>query len=196
MIAHHGAAVVQRGIEQLGDARASRRRLTRRGRRRRRVVAERLRSGFRLRLDHERQTIEELTHPGRQRGGQLVERAAHVALKRRRRQAFDERAREVDRGQLGERESRIVEPPERALLERPVTLAVVDLVEQRKSCGLKRLEIPADRARRDAGTFGEIVDRHPPRRFEIAQDRPLPDDFGVAHRQNFTAVTYLVTARS
>ena len=108
--------------------------------------------------------------PGCERGGQLVERAADVALKRCGCEAFDERAGEVDRRQLGERKSRVVEPAECALLERPVTLAVVDLVEQRKSCGLKRLEVPADRTRRDAGAFGEIVDRDPPRRFEIAQD--------------------------
>jgi hypothetical protein len=66
------------------------------------------------------------------------------------------------------------------VFERPVLLALVRLVEQRKAGSLERLEIAADRPRRDTGAGGEIVDGQPPRRFEVAQDRPLTNDFGVA----------------
>jgi len=122
----------------------------------------RLRSGFGLRLDHQRQTIQEVTHPGRQRVGELVERAANVALERRRGEALHQRSRKVDRRQLGQSEPGVVQPPERALLERPVLLAVVNFIEQRKACGLKRLEIAPNGPGRYTGSFGEIVDRDAP----------------------------------
>ena len=118
-----------------------------------------MRARLRLRLHHERQAIEELAHARRQRGGELVERAPDVALERRGGEALDERAREIQRAQLREREAGVVEPPERLLLERPVLLAVVDFVEQRKPGRLQRFEVAADRARRDAGALGEVVDR-------------------------------------
>ena len=114
--------------------------------------------GFRLGLHHERHAVEELLHPGCQRGRQLVEGAADVALKGRAGQALDERAREIERAQLREGEAGVVEPPEGLLLERPVLLAVVRLVEEREAGRLQRLEIAPDRARRDAGARREVVD--------------------------------------
>ena len=118
------------------------------------IVNERLRSRLGLGLHDERQPIEELPHARRQRRGKLVERGSHVALERRRGEAFDERPREVDRGQLRQRESGVVQTPERALLERPVLLAVVDFIEEREPGSLQRFQIAPDGPRRDAGTLG------------------------------------------
>ena len=157
--------MVERRIEQLRHLLAARRR---------RVCA-----GVRLRLHDERQAIEKLPHAWRERRSKLVERATDVLLKRRGRQALDERAREVQRAQLGQREACLVEPLESAMFERPVFFSVVGFVEQRKACRLQRLEVATDRSRRDAGARRQVVDREPARRFEVAQDRPLPDDFGV-----------------
>ena len=150
-----------------------------------------------LGLDHQRQAVEELAHAGRQRGRQLVERRRHVLLERRRGEHFDQRPAEIERAQFREREPGVVQAPERLGLERPVALAVVDLVEEREPGGLQRLEIAADRPRRDAGARREIVDRQPARRFEVAQDRPLPDDFGVArHPRILPRITSGGRARS
>ena len=47
---------------------------------------------------------------------------------------------------------------------------------------LERLQIAPDRARRDAALRGEVVDRDAcaARAFDLAKDRPLPDDFRVS----------------
>ena len=119
--------------------------------------------------------------PGVSAAGELVEGGADVALERRRRQALDERAREIQRRHLREREPGVVEAAEGALLERPVLLAVVNFVEEREAGRLEGLEVASDRARRDAGPLGEVVNRRPARRLEVPEDRPLPDDFGVTH---------------
>ena len=137
-------------------------------------------AGLGLRLHHERQPIEQLPHARRERAGELVEGAPHVLLERRRREALDERAREVQRAQLGEREAGVVEPPERLLLERPVALVVVDLVEQREAGHLQRLEVAADvRVETPVRSASSSI-VSAPRRLEIAQDRPLADDFSVS----------------
>ena len=136
-----------------------------------------------LGLNHERQPIEELPHAGRQRAGELVERARDILLKRRRRQTLDERATEIQRAQFGEREAGVVEPLEGALLEHPVALAVDDLVVEWESCGLERFEIAPDGSSRDAGLLREIVDVRATGGFQLAEDAPLADDFGVSwHR--------------
>ena len=88
--------------------------------------------------------------PGVSAAGQLVERVAHVLLERRRREAFGQRSREVERAQLGEIEARVVETAEGALLELPVALALVHFVEERKARLLERLEIAPDGPGRDA----------------------------------------------
>ena len=175
-VLHRRAAVVERRVEQPGDVLAlGLDRVGAPGARRRP-----------LGLDDERQAVEELAHAGRERGRQLVERRRHVLLERRRGEHFDQRAAEVERAQLREGEPGIVEAAERLRLERPVALAVVEFVEQREPGGLQRLEIAADRPRRDAGARGEVVDGEPARRFEVAQDRPLADDFGVARHSDLT----------
>ena len=156
MIAHRHAAVVKRGVEELRDACGRLRRA------RRLLSGGRARAGLGLGLNRERQPVEELPHARRQRRRQLVERVAHVLLERRRRETLDQRAAEIERAQLGEVEAGLVEAPERALLERPVALAVVDLVEERKSGFLERFEVAADRPRRDAGAW------RPDRRSSVA----------------------------
>jgi hypothetical protein len=173
--------VVERGVEELRDARAARSGLPGRGRRRRSVVYRRLAAWLGLGLHDQREPIEELPHPRSQRSGELVEGAADVTLEGGPGQALDKRAREVQRGHLGQREPGVVEATERALLQRPVLLAVMRFVEQRKPGRLQRLEVAPDGAGRDAGALGQIVDGDPARRFQVAENRPLPDDLGVTH---------------
>src|SRR5262249_9142678 len=158
------APVVEDRVEQFRDALALILRLGGAARRRS------------LRLEDERQSIEELAHPRRQRGGELVERRRDVALEGRGREAFDERPAEVQSAQLCEREAGVVEMLERPGLELPVLLAVMDFVEEREAHRLQRLEIAPDRAGRDLRPLREVVDRQAPRGLELAQDRPLPDD--------------------
>src|SRR6185503_7355504 len=93
--------------------------------------------------------------------------------------ALQQRPAEVECAQLRDREPGFVETTEGALLQRPVLLAVVHFVEERKAGRLQRLEIAPDGSRGDAGPSGEVVDRDPSRRLEIAEDRPLADDFSV-----------------
>ena len=77
----------------------------------------------------------------------------------------------------------VVEAAERALLERPVALAVVEFVEEREAGVLQRLEIAPDRPRRDAGPRARSSIVSAARRLEVAQDRPLADDFSVARQR-------------
>ena len=97
--------------------------------------------------------------PRRERGRELLERAAHVAFEGRAREALDQRSREVERTQLRQREASVVQPAKGLLLERPVLLAVMQLVEQRESRLLQRIEVAPDRPRGDTGLPGEVVDR-------------------------------------
>ena len=78
-------------------------------------------------------------------------------------QRFDERPAEIERAQLRERESCLVETTERTLLEHPVALAFVKIVVQREAGCLQRFEVTADRSRRDAGLLRQVVDRQPTR---------------------------------
>jgi hypothetical protein len=96
----------------------------------------------------------------------------------------DQGPAEIQRAQFGERESRVVQTAERLGFEPPVALAVDHLVEQRKPRRLQRFEVAPDGPGGDAGAFGEIVNRQPSRGFEIPQDRPLPDDFGVPRHRS------------
>ena len=101
--------------------------------------------------------------PGVSARGQLVEGAPQVLMERRGGQRFDQRAAEIERAQLREREAGLVEATERTLLEHPVALAVVKIVVQRKAGCLQRFEVAADRPRRDAGPLRQVVDRQPTR---------------------------------
>src|SRR4029078_10842826 len=96
--------------------------------------------------------------------------------------------------QLRQREPGVVEALEGLGLQRPVLLAVVDLVVERKPGGLQRFEIAPDRPGRDARPLGEVVDGQPARRLEVAQDRPLPDDFGITrHETRVLSLVYFAT---
>ena len=66
-----------------------------------------------LRLDHQRQAIEELPHARRERRRQLVERVATSCWNGVAARHFDQRPAEIQRAQLREREAGVVEPPER-----------------------------------------------------------------------------------
>src|SRR5262249_38021086 len=141
-ILHRRAPLIERGVEEPTDAFALPFLL---------CVIRRLRArggvGGRgaLGLEHERQAIEKLPHGWREDGGELVERRRDVLLKGGRREALDERAAEIERAQLRERETGGVQPPERLGFESPVALAVDHFVEQRKPGRLQRFEIAADR---------------------------------------------------
>ena len=101
-------------------------------------------------------------------------------LKRRGRQALDQRAAEIERAQLREREAGVVEPPERPLLEQSSSACRRAPRRRAETRRLQRLEIAADGARRDAGLSRPGRRSSAGATIEIAQDRPLPDDFGVA----------------
>ena len=138
---------------------------------------------IRFRCEDARQLIEKLLHVRRERRTQLVERTLQLATKRRSRQRFEQRSAEVQRAQLRQRQ------PSRKPLEclsvhhpsRPPIVARAVVID-RKPRLLERLQIAADRPRRDAAEARQIVDRHAgtPGAFDLFQNRPLTDDFGVA----------------
>jgi hypothetical protein len=147
--------MVQRRVEKLRDEAAMLRRSTR-------VVGRGASAWFRLCLNRQRQPVEKLPHARRQRAGQLVERPADVLLERRGGETFDQGAAEIERAQLREGEAGLVQATERAVLERPVTFAIVELIVEGKPRRLERLQVAPDRARGDASAAGQIVDRQPP----------------------------------
>jgi hypothetical protein len=159
--------MVQRRIEELRDVLAFRAV----------VQAARRRP---LRLEHERQAIEELAHPRRERAREFVERGRHVALKGGGGQALDEGPAEIEGAQLPKREAGRVEAAEGFLFVVAVPLAVELVVEKRETGRLQRFEITPDRPRGDAGPLCEVIDRRPACALEFAKDRPLADDLGVA----------------
>ena len=120
--------MVQRCVEELRHARVGFCLLAAAGRRHRRAHAR-----ISLGLNGQGEAIEKLAHARRQRRRELVKGRAHILLERRRRQAFCQRPREVERAQLGQVEAGIVETAKRLLLEAPITLAVVHLVEEREA---------------------------------------------------------------
>ena len=103
-------------------------------------------------------------------------------------QRFEQRPAEIQRAQLGQRQTRR-QPLERLAIQRPPRLAVVSraVVVDRKTGLLERLQIAPYGAGRDLAPGGEIVNRHTgvTGALDLAQDRPLADDFGVPrHRSN------------
>ena len=98
--------------------------------------------------------------------------------------AVDDRSAEVQGGDVGHRQSFLhgakrlrVEPP-------PLRLVFLAFVVDREAGFLERLQVAADRARRDLDGRRELVDRHAhAARLDLTQDLPLSDDFSVAHRR-------------
>ena len=141
-----------------------------------------------LRRDDARQLIEELPHVRRQHRGQLLERALDIVAKRRAGQRLEQRAAEVQRAQLRHRQAGR-QPLERLTVDPPPRLAVVVrlVVEEREARLLERLQIAPDRPGGDDAERRQIVDgdARAARALDLAQNRPLPDDLGVAgHGQN------------
>ena len=135
-----------------------------------------------LGLDHVRQAIQELPHVGGERGFQLGEGVPQVLAERREREALHERAAEVERRQLRQRERRVVEPLERAGVEPPAFRHLVRHVVDRETGFLEGVEVAANGPRRHPGRLGEPADGDAARGLELTQDGPLADDFGVARQ--------------
>jgi hypothetical protein len=135
---------------------------------------------FAFRREHVWQPIEEPFHRRRERALELRERRFEIAPERRAGEHVHERAAEIQRAELGQREARVGQRLERPRVDPPVPLPIHQFVEEREACSLQRLQIAANRARCDAFRLGQGVDRRPPRGFDGAQDVPLSDDFGVA----------------
>ena len=90
---------------------------------------------------------------------ELLERALHFVAERRARQRLEQRAAEIERAQLGERQPG-GEALERLAVDLPPRAPIVSgpIVEERKPRFFERLQIAADRAGRHAAERGEIVD--------------------------------------
>ena len=101
--------------------------------------------------DDARQLIEELPHVRRQRRRQLLERALDVVAKRRAGERFEQRAAEVERAQLRHGQAGR-QALERLAVHAPPRLAIVValVVVEREARLFERLQVAADRARRDA----------------------------------------------
>ena len=138
---------------------------------------------FVLRRDGARQPVEELPHGGRQHGLEFVECARDVVSQRRPREAFDQRAAEVQRGQLRQRQAGAGQHAHRPRIHSPELGAVDDLVVHGKSRHLKRLQIPTNRARADRQVTRELRNRLASRRGDPLQDRPLSNQFAVASHE-------------
>ena len=123
----------------------------------------------------------------RQHRRELFEGAFHIVAERRARQRLEQRAAEVEGAQLGERETGR-EALEHLAVDAPACPPIVvgPVVVEREPGFFERLQVAPDRARRDAAARGERINRHPrpARMLDFAQDRPLPDDLGIAgHRE-------------
>jgi hypothetical protein len=96
---------------------------------------------------------------------------------------LDERSAEVKRAELRQGQAGC-ETFERLTVDAPAGAPVIlrSIVEKRKASFLERLEVTPDRPRRDAAERRQIVDGHAarPGLFDLPQDRPLTDHFGVA----------------
>ena len=141
---------------------------------------------IRLGCDDARQLIEELPHMRRQDGSQLFERALDIVTERRAGQRFEQRAAEIQRAQLGDGQAG-GEALEGLAAHLPPRAAVVmrSIVVERKSRFFERLEVAPNRAGRDIAERRQVVDgdARAARPLDLAQDRPLADDFGVpGHR--------------
>ena len=138
--------------------------------------------GIGLRREDTRKLVEKLPHVRRQDRGELLEGAFDVVSERRPRQRFEERAAEMERAQLRQRQAG-GEALERLAVHVPPRPPVVvrSIVVEREAGFLERLQVAADGARGDAAERREIVDGHPgaARAFNLAQDGPLADDLRV-----------------
>src|SRR5262249_8724438 len=107
-------------------------------------------------------------------------RTLHVVAERRAGQRLDERAAEIQRAQLGDRQAGR-QALEGLAVHPPARLAVVgrSIVVEREAGGLQGLEITPDGSSRDLAEAGEPVEGEAPARSPVrAQVRPLRDALG------------------
>src|SRR5207244_3215656 len=107
------------------------------------------------------------------------------------RERFEESAAEIQRAQLRERQPRR-HRPKRLAVDRPARAPIVlrSIVEERKAGFLERLQIASNGAGRHAAQRRQFVNRHADARaLDLAQDRPLADDFRIPTRHG-EAVAY------
>ena len=114
---------------------------------------------------------------------QLVERALELITKGRAGERFEQRPAEIQRAQFRQRQPR-GEALERLPVDRPPRPSIVARSDRRR--GETRLlrapEVASDGARRDVAQRREIVDCDAgvTRALDLAQDRPLSNDFRIA----------------
>ena len=145
-----------------------------------RVLALRLR---RLRRNDARQPVEELLHRRRKRRLELVERALQILEHRRAGEALEERAAEIERAQLGERQSASGDRAAGLRVHAPELRAVDRVVVDGEARRLQGGQVAADRARGDVQVLGQLRDGVRPRRRQLPKERPLADQLAVAsHR--------------
>ena len=145
----------------------------------------------RLRREDARKLIEKLPHVRREDRRQLLERALDVVSEGRAGQRFEERAAEIERAQLRQRQS-CRQPFERLAVDAPARPPIVvrSIVVDGEARFLEGLEVAADGAGGDATERGEIVDCDAGRArpLDLAQDGPLADDLGVAGHGEILAI--------
>ena len=104
---------------------------------------------------------------------------------------FEQRAAEIQRAQLGQRQAR-GQSLECLAVDHPARPAIVvrTIVVERKAGFFERLKIAADRPRRDVALRGQFVDRHAAvaRAFDLAKDRPLADHFSISRHWGIVRV--------
>ena len=103
---------------------------------------EPVRGRGRFRFDRSRQAVEEGSHSRSERPFELGKRVPQVILKRCASETLHNRSAEIQRGQLPERETRVVQPLKRTGAELPALLAVVRLVIQSKTSLLQSIQEP------------------------------------------------------
>ena len=124
-----------------------------------RAVTGGRRAGRAFRRDDLRQRREELAHPRVERALDLRERRAQLVGQRPAGQAFDDRAAEVQRGDVGDRQP-FLHGAKRDAVEPPALgLVFFAFVVEREAGFLQRLQVAADRPRRDLHLRRQLVNR-------------------------------------
>ena len=136
-----------------------------------------------LRGNDARQLVEKGLHVRRERGAELVERAAEIVTKRGAGERFEQRPAEVQRAQLGDGQAG-GEALEGLSVQTPAGPAVIVgvVVVDREADFLEGLQIAPDRSCRHPALRREPVDGdpRPARLLDFAEDGPLSNDFGVS----------------
>src|SRR5262249_20777280 len=109
----------------------------------------------------------------------LLESRSDVARKWRRGKIDDEFLAEVEGGDLGKRE--VCKRQTLVLfVETPIDFALIPLIVKRETGFHQCSEVPSNRLGRNKMVLGQVQDGRPPGRFNLFQDRPLPDQLRVS----------------